>query len=75
MVPEVPEALAVVVHKALSRQRDHRYTTAAELAKDLDKIAAPRAATATARLSQMLDALFPDERRRQNGWLKPVVRP
>lgn len=75
VVPEVPEALAAVVHKALSRQRDHRYTNAAELAKDLDKIAAPRAATAPARLSQMLDALFPDERRRQNGWLKPVVRP
>ena len=73
IVAEVPARLAAIVQRALSRQRDHRYPTAAEIAKDLDEIAAPRAATAPARLSAMLDNLFPDERKKQRGWLKPAI--
>ena len=75
IVPEVPARLAAVVQKALERNRDHRYATAADLAKDLDEIAEPRAKTASARLSSMLDNLFPDERKRQRGWLKPAIGP
>jgi serine/threonine-protein kinase len=75
IIPEVPARLAAVVQHALERNRDHRYANAAELAKDLDEIAAPRAATASARLSSMLDDLFPDERKRQRGWLKPAIGP
>jgi eukaryotic-like serine/threonine-protein kinase len=73
IVPEVPARLAAIVQKALERNRDHRYPTAAELANDLDELAAPRAATAPARLSSMLDSLFPDERHKQRGWLKPAI--
>lgn len=73
IVPAVPARLAGVVQKALERNRDHRYATAAEIAVELDEIAAPSAATAPTRLSSMLDALFPDERRKQRGWLKPGI--
>ena len=73
LVPEVPARLAAIVQKALSRNRDHRYPTAADLAKDLDEVAGPRAANAPARLSSMLDSLFPEERKKQRGWLKPAI--
>jgi serine/threonine-protein kinase len=74
-VPAVPARLAAIVARALERNRDHRYPSAAELAADLEEIAAPRAAAAPARLSSMLDSLFPDERKRQHGWKKPGVAP
>jgi serine/threonine-protein kinase len=74
-VAEVPARLAAIVARSLERNRDHRYPTAVDLAKDLDAVAAPRAATAPARLSQMLDALFPQERKKQRGWLKPAIAP
>jgi serine/threonine protein kinase len=71
--PEVPARLAAIVQRSLERNRDHRYASAADLAKDLDALAGPRAATAPARLSSMLDALFPEERKKQRGWLKPAI--
>jgi serine/threonine-protein kinase len=73
IVAEVPARLAAIVQKALERNRDHRYASAAEIARQLDEIAAPRSATAPARLSAMLDSLFPDERKKQRGWLKPAL--
>ena len=73
IVPDVPARLAAIVQRALERNRDHRYPTAADLAKDLDAIAGPRAASAPARLSSMLDSLFPEERKKQRGWLKPAI--
>ncbi len=75
LVPEVPARLAAIVQRSLERNRDHRYPTAADLAKDLDEIAGPRSASAPARLSSMLDSLFPEERRKQRGWLKPALGP
>ena len=75
VVPEVPARLAAIVQRSLERNRDHRYPTAADLAKDLDEVAGPRSANAPARLSSMLDALFPDERKKQRGWLKPAISP
>jgi serine/threonine-protein kinase len=73
LVPEVPARLAAVVQRSLERNRDHRYPTAAALAKDLNEIAGPRAGNAPARLSSMLDSLFPEERKKQRGWLKPAI--
>ena len=73
VVPAIPAELAQIVERALQRNRDHRYPTAAELAAALDVLAAARAPSAPARLSAMLDSLFPDERKRQRGWLKPSV--
>jgi serine/threonine-protein kinase len=75
IAPNVPPALAAIVAKALERNRDHRFASAADLARALDAIAAPRAAAAPARLSSMLDSLFPDERKKQRGWLKPAIAP
>ena len=73
IVAEVPASLAAIVQRSLERNRDHRYPTAADLATDLDEVAAPRAASAPARLSSMLDSLFPQERKKQRGWLKPAI--
>ena len=75
VVGDLPARLAAIVQRALERNRDHRYPSAVDLAKDLDEVAAPRAASAPARLSQMLDALFPQERKKQRGWLKPAIAP
>ena len=75
LVPEVPARLAAIVQRSLERNRDHRYATAADLAKDLEELAGPRAAAAPKRLAAMLDSLFPDERKRQRGWLKPAIAP
>lgn len=73
IVPQVPPRLAEIVQRALERNRDHRYPSAAVIAKDLDEVASPNAASASARLASMLDSLFPDERKRQRGWLKPAI--
>jgi serine/threonine-protein kinase len=75
LVPAVPARLAAIVQRSLERNRDHRYGSAAELARDLDEVAGPRAGSAPARLSAMLDSLFPEERKRQRGWLKPSIGP
>jgi len=73
IVPEVPLPFAALIAKALERNREHRYQTAEAMAKDLAEIAAPRAASAPPRLGAMLDSLFPTERKRQLGWLKPAI--
>jgi serine/threonine protein kinase len=73
IVPEVPAKLAAIVAKALERNREHRFQTAEDLATALEEIAQPRAANAPPRLGAMLDSLFPPERKRQLGWLKPAI--
>jgi serine/threonine-protein kinase len=74
IAPEIPEALVNVLKKALERNRSHRYATAAALRDDLDAFASTRhPEKAPGRLSKLLDELFPGERKRQMGWLKPVV--
>ena len=73
VAPEVPEELARIVKKALERNREHRYPTAAHLARDLDAFTSGRtsAADVTAKIAQLVDRLFPGEQKRQIGWLKP----
>lgn len=74
IAPEVPEALVKIFKKALERNREHRYPTAAALRDDLDAFVKPRhPEKVPARLSNLLDELFPGERKRQTGWLKPPV--
>lgn len=74
IAPEVPEALVAIIKRALERNREHRYPTAAALRDDLDAFVRPRQADqVAARLSRLLDELFPGERKRQMGWLKPAV--
>lgn len=71
----VPEALAKIIMKLLERNREHRYPTGAALQRDLDAFLAERrpAKSPTQNLSEAIDQLFPGERKRQNGWLKPRV--
>lgn len=75
VAPEVPDELARVVRTALERNRDHRCSTAADLARELDAFVLARSSPAevTARIGRLVDTLFPGERRRQSGWLKPAI--
>jgi serine/threonine protein kinase len=76
VAPEVPELLAQIVKQTLERNRDNRYANAAELARDLDTFVKARGMDdARARVSKLVLTLFPDEHRRQRGWLKPLVSP
>ncbi|MBX3209272.1 MAG: protein kinase [Labilithrix sp.] len=75
VAPEVPEELARIARTALERNRDHRYPSAAYLARELDAFVFTRTSPSdvTARLAQLVDTLFPGEQKRQSGWLKPVI--
>ncbi|MGB0678172.1 MAG: protein kinase domain-containing protein [Polyangiales bacterium] len=64
--PEVPEALAQIAHKALSRNRDDRYPTARALARDLMRyIASTDSAIDHIDRAEWMEALFPGGRERQ----------
>lgn len=75
VAPEVPEELARIARTALERNRDHRYPSAAHLARELDAFVLTRTTPddVTARLAELVDALFPGEQKRQSGWLKPAI--
>ena len=63
--------------RLLERNREHRYATGAALATDLDAFVAGRKASASpsANLAAALESLFPGEKKRQQGWLKPRIAP
>jgi serine/threonine-protein kinase len=66
-----PEELWHTVRRALRRDRDERYATAAELAADLDAFVASRGDEDMLLLGgAILDALFPGEREQRALWLK-----
>ena len=71
--PDVQDGLAPIVKRALERNREHRYPTAAAFGRDLDAFLGPRGANMPARLAALLEALFPDEKKRQLGWLRPTI--
>ncbi len=75
LVPTIPEPLARIVMRLLERNREHRYPTGAALAADVDAFLATRKqpTSASAVLATTIDRLFPGERKRQNGWLKPRI--
>lgn len=75
VAPEVPTALSAIVKKALERNREHRYATAADLSRDLDTVARACDLTdAPDRLAKLVRTLFPSEYTRQRNWLKPPVQ-
>ena len=64
-----PDELWAIVWEALMPQRDHRYSDAAAMAKDLDAFVghtSPRADMA-ARASAFIEAMFPGERARRDA--------
>ncbi len=72
--PDVPEALSPIVKRALERNRDHRYPSARALGRDLDAfLASQNVGDMPARLGALIETLFPDEKRKQSGWLKPTI--
>lgn len=77
VVSAVPEPLAKIVMKLLERNREHRYPTGAALQKDLDAYLTSKklAKAPNVALAEAIDQLFPGERKRQQGWLKPRIAP
>ncbi|MGH7297637.1 MAG: serine/threonine protein kinase, partial [Polyangiaceae bacterium] len=73
-VPTYPEDLWAIVRRALARDREERYATTAELARDLDAFVASRRTEGDQDMpllsSAILDALFPGERDKRALWLK-----
>ncbi|HRG97975.1 MAG TPA: serine/threonine-protein kinase [Polyangiaceae bacterium] len=73
--PDIPDALATIVHRALAEDPADRYGTAGELHRALDAFLdaeyghVERAARA-AELGAYLDAHFPGERARQLAWVE-----
>jgi serine/threonine protein kinase len=75
VVPAIPEPIAKVIMKLLERNREHRFPTGAALQKELDAYVATRQMKTPPEqvLSKAIDQLFPGERKRQQGWLKPRI--
>ena len=73
-VPTYPEDLWAIVRRALARDRDERYATAAELARDLDAFVARQRGDGDQDMALLsgaiLDALFPGEREKRASWLR-----
>jgi eukaryotic-like serine/threonine-protein kinase len=76
IVPSFPSALAKVLMRALARDRDARYATAAELAKDLDAyVMAGGRIINPATLLETMTNLFPGERDRDASWFEQGALP
>ncbi len=72
--PDVPDALAAIVHRALAENPDDRYGTAGELHRALDAFLEAEyghveRTAREAELGAYLDAHFPGERARQLAWV------
>jgi serine/threonine protein kinase len=73
IVPSYPPRLARILMRALARDRDERYATAAELAKDLDGyVLAGGRIINPATLLEIMTNLFPGERARDASWFDEV---
>ena len=77
LVKGYPDELAAIVTRALDRQQDQRYDTAAELGRDLDAFVrrTAKGVNMGALAPAMLDRLFPGDRARQLGWLRRRMTP
>lgn len=77
LVKGYPDALADIVMRAVERERDQRYSTAADFSRDLDAFVRRTAkGTNMSNLAPaMLDRLFPGDRARQLGWLRRRMTP
>ena len=76
-LPKYPEALWHIVRRALARDRDDRYQTAEELARDLDAYIEDAASGEDMALltAAVLDALFPGDREAREQWIKRAHAP
>jgi serine/threonine-protein kinase len=76
-VPGYPEELWKIVRRALARDREDRFPTAADMARELDAFAATqgRASDLPALTGAILDVLFPGEREKRADWLRRAMVP
>jgi serine/threonine-protein kinase len=73
-IPDYPQPLWRVVERALWRDRDGRYSTAQEMAEDLDQFLGSKPdAEFRALIAQLVDKLFPGEAKKQHEWLADAV--
>ncbi len=67
---DFPDRLWGVLRRALAREADHRYQSAAEMARDLDAVAQSEGRHVTpAVVAEVMKELFADEQARQKRWL------
>ena len=76
-VPSYPEELWTIVRRALSREPDERYRTAAEMARDLDQFVRThgRGEDQGRATGAILDVLFPGEREKRAQWIRGASVP
>jgi serine/threonine protein kinase len=76
LVPAYPPALAGIVMRALAKDRDARYSTAADMAKDLDAYVMARGRIINpATVLEIMTNLFPGERDRDASWFEDTGLP
>ncbi len=73
LVDGFPQALWDVLRRALARDREDRYGSAAELARDLDAFAA--GAVEPRVVAEVMRELFAEDRARQLAWIAEASRP
>ena len=72
--PEYPSLLWLVLRRALEREPEQRYATAAQLARDLDGVArAQGSILQTGTIAEIMSALFAGEREREAAWFKQAM--
>jgi eukaryotic-like serine/threonine-protein kinase len=73
-VPGYPSLLWLVLRRALAKEPDDRYATAADFAKDLDGVArADGSILQAAALADIMSALFGDDRTRELTWVSDLT--
>jgi serine/threonine-protein kinase len=76
VLPAYPPSLAAILMRALAKDRDARYSTAADLAKDLDAfVMAGGRIVNPATLLHVMTQLFPGERDRDAAWFEDTALP
>ncbi len=76
IVDGFPPELWHVLARALAREKNERYRTAADLARDLDRVAGPLAAGGGARhVAKVMRELFADDQQRQVSWVADASGP
>jgi serine/threonine-protein kinase len=68
-----PDELFRIIDKALRRDRDERYATAADMQKDLDAFVGAAAERMPGELAMLLKGMFPGEEEKYVEWLRDAT--
>jgi eukaryotic-like serine/threonine-protein kinase len=72
-MPDYPEALELVLLKALEKDRDQRYASASELLRALDKALPPSARGSDEEVGAFVHSLFEEQRRQSQATLADAL--